>query len=139
LTYDVSTTEVPMPEQRTTIDDVLAAARARFRPLTPSEVGTAQAEGTIVVDTRCEADRERVGAIPGSIPIQRTVLEWRADPDSPWKDPRIADLEARLILVCNDGFSSSLAAASLLDLGFENVTDLEGGANAWAAAGLPLD
>jgi len=131
--------KVPMPEQRTTIDDVLAAARARFRRVTPSEVEAAQTEGAIVVDTRCEADRERVGVIPGSIPIQRTVLEWRADPDSPWKDARSADLEARLILVCNDGFSSSLAAASLLDLGFENVTDVEGGANAWAAASLPLD
>jgi rhodanese-related sulfurtransferase len=128
-----------MSEQRTTIDDVLAAARARLARLTPNEARAAQTEGAIVVDTRCEVDRERVGVIPGSIPIQRTVLEWRADPDSPWKDPRIADLETRLILVCNDGFSSSLAAASLLDLGFENVTDVDGGANAWAAAGLPLD
>jgi rhodanese-related sulfurtransferase len=127
-----------MPEQRTTIDDMLAAARARLERLTPSEVRAAQTEGAIVVDTRCEADRERVGVIPGSIPIQRTVLEWRADPDSPWKDPRIANLAARLILVCNDGFSSSLAAASLLDLGFDNVTDVDGGAHAWAAAGLPL-
>jgi rhodanese-related sulfurtransferase len=127
-----------MPEQRTTIDDMLAAARARLERLTPSEVRAAQTEGAIVVDTRCEADRERVGVIPGSIPIQRTVLEWRADPASPWKDPRIANLAARLILVCNDGFSSSLAAASLLDLGFDNVTDVDGGAHAWAAAGLPL-
>ena len=128
-----------MPEQRTTIDDVLAAARARLERLTPNEARVAQTDGAIVVDTRCDADRERVGVIPDSIPIQRTVLEWRADPDSPWKDPRIADLETRLILVCNDGFSSSLAAASLLDLGFENVTDVEGGAHAWAAAGLPLE
>jgi rhodanese-related sulfurtransferase len=128
-----------MPEPRTTIDDVLAAARARFSRLTPSEVRAAQDEGAIVVDLRCDADRERVGVIPDSIPIRRSVLEWRADPVSPSKDPRIADLGARLILVCNDGYSSSLAAASLLELGFTDVTDMAGGAHAWAAAGLPLE
>jgi rhodanese-related sulfurtransferase len=128
-----------MPEPRTTIDDMLAAARARFSRLTPSGVRAAQDEGAIVIDLRCDVDRERVGVIPDSIPIPRTVLEWRADPVSPWKDPRIADLGARLVLVCNDGYASSLAAASLLDLGFTDVTDMERGAHAWAVAGLPLE
>lgn len=128
-----------MSDSRTTIEETLAAARARFRRLQPSEVEGAQEAGAVVVDLRCADDRRRTGVVRGSVVIERTVLEWRADPESPWRDPRIADLELRLILLCADGYSSSLAAASLLDLGFAEVTDVDGGVTGWIAAGLSLD
>lgn len=128
-----------MSQQRLTIDKMLAAARTRFRRLQPPDVEGEQRRGAVVVDIRCESDRRRTGVIPGSVAIERTVLEWRADPDSPWCDPRIADLDRQLILICSDGYSSSLAAVSLLDLGFGDVTDVDGGITAWVAEGLPLE
>ena len=76
--------------------------------------------------------------IPGSIAVARSVLEWRADPASPWRDDRIARPEARLLLLCEEGYSSSLAAASLCDLGFERVGDVVGGMERWLAEGRPV-
>lgn len=128
-----------MAQPRLTIDEMLAAARARLRRLRPVTVQAEQIGGAVVVDIRCESDRRRTGVIGGSVAIERSVLEWRADPDSPWRDPRIADLDRRLILICSDGYSSSLAAVSLLDLGFRDVTDVDGGITAWIAEGLPLE
>ena len=128
-----------MSQQRLTIDEMLAAARARLQRVQPSDVKAEQDRGAVVVDIRCESDRRRTGVISGSVTVERTVLEWRADPDSPWRDPRIADLDWRLILICSDGYSSSLAAVSLLDLGFGDVTDVDGGITAWIAEGLSLE
>ena len=120
-----------------TIDELLREARARIDRLTPEQAAREIEDGAVVVDTRCADDRRSEGQIPGSVHVPRTLLEWRADPACEASDPRIADLSARLIVVCNDGYSSSLAAANLQRLGFSRVADLVGGYRAWAATGLP--
>ena len=79
----------------------------------------------------------RNGTIPGAIHHQRTVIEWRADPDCEWRDDRISDLDAPLILFCSQGYASSLAAQTLRELGFTRVTDMDGGFDAWKEQGLP--
>lgn len=117
------------------IDDVLAEARTTVHRYAPSEAVTAHA---IIVDLRSNDERATTGIIPGSIHVPRSVLEWRADPDSGWSNPRIADRGLPLILVCAQGYSSTLAAESLVALGFEHVGDLEGGFEAWVAEGLPV-
>lgn len=125
--------------KRRTIDDVLAEARTRIRRYTPEEALTAMNDGAVIVDTRSDGDVRAEGRIPGSVYVHRNVLEWRCDPDSGYSDPRVNRLDARLIILCNDGYSSSLAAASLVDLGFAGAGDLEGGFRGWVAAGLPVD
>jgi rhodanese-related sulfurtransferase len=124
--------------QRKTIDDMLAAARARLARVTPAEAAAAQAAGALIVDTRDSGDRAAEGVIPDSIWFPRNVLEWRADPTSEAADPRIAGTDRRLIVVCNDGYSSSIAAATLQDLGCDNATDLIGGYRAWRADRRPI-
>jgi rhodanese-related sulfurtransferase len=116
---------------------LLREARARIDRLGPEEAAAEIEAGAVVVDTRCPDDRRAEGESPGSLHVPRTVLEWRADPASDARDSRIADRGLRLIVVCNDGYSSSLAAANLRRLGFVRVADLAGGYRAWAAAGLP--
>jgi rhodanese-related sulfurtransferase len=92
-----------------------------------------------LVDIRSEVQRERDGLIPGAIFHPRHVLEWRCDASSGYDDPRLSgDLGGRIILVCHEGYQSSLAAATLQDLGFARATDLVGGFRAWAGAGLPV-
>jgi rhodanese-related sulfurtransferase len=124
--------------QRTTIEELLKTARSRIRRYEPTDVATAIGEGAVLVDLRCQDDRAREGRVAGAVPIPRTVLEWRVDPDSPWKDDRVANPDVPLILMCNDGYSSSLAAATLVDMGFVDAGDLIGGFRAWKAEGLPL-
>ncbi|MEE9299398.1 MAG: rhodanese-like domain-containing protein [Acidimicrobiia bacterium] len=119
------------------VDEMLVAARERIIRTTPAETQAELGTGAIVIDLRCESERSD-GVIPGSIPIARSVLEWRCDPTSDWSEPRVARPEERVVLVCQDGFSSSLAADSLRQLGFERVGDLIGGMRAWQAAGLPV-
>jgi rhodanese-related sulfurtransferase len=128
-----------MTEQRRTIHQVLADARARYRRLEPREAFAAMQAGALLIDTRTDPQRWRDGAVPGAVVIDRTVLEWRVDPASGATHPAIASLEVPLILLCAHGESSSLAAASLLDLGACDVTDVIGGFQAWRAAGLPVD
>lgn len=94
--------------------------------------------GALLIDVRDGDQRRRSGTIPGALSIDRTVLEWRVDPDSGAAHPAIPDLATPLILICNQGYSSSLAVASLLDLGATSVTDVVGGFEAWCAAGLPV-
>lgn len=122
---------------RLTIDEMVDAARRRIQRLSPQEAAAAQRAGAVLVDTRDSSDRAAEGAIPDSVWHHRNVLEWRADPASALPDSRIADPSLRLIVVCNDGYSSSLAAASLVDLGFTRAGDLAGGYRAWKRAGLP--
>jgi rhodanese-related sulfurtransferase len=122
-----------------TIDDVLAGARGRIRRYSPEAALAAARRGAVLIDTRSSDDMEREGRIPGSIYIHRNVLEWRCDPSSGYSDPRVSNREARLIIVCNDGYASSLAAASLIELGFSDAGDLEGGFRSWAKAGLPVE
>jgi rhodanese-related sulfurtransferase len=123
---------------RRTIHDLLAAARARYQRLTPVEAFTAMRAGALLIDLRTDAQRQRDGEIPGALAIDRTVLEWRVDPASGATHPAIGDLDAPLILLCNQGYSSSLAVGTLLDLGASRVTDVVGGFEAWRAAGLPV-
>src|SRR5258705_3617387 len=126
---------------RRTISDLLAEARASLghRP-TPSEAhAAAEAGEAVLVDIRAGDVLARDGAIPGAIHHQRTVIEWRADPDCEWRDERIADLEAPLVLFCSQGYASSLAAETLREMGFTRVTDMDGGFDAWEDEGLPVE
>jgi len=121
-----------------TIDEVLEQARRKLVRIEPKEAAAELANGALLVDTRTEAQRARQGEIPGAIVIDRTVLEWRLDPKSPSRIEQATDHQIRVIVVCAEGFSSSLAAASLQDIGLVNATDLIGGFQAWKAAGLPV-
>ena len=123
---------------RRTVDDLLAEARRRIRRYEPVEALAAQARGAVLVDSRSDGDRAAGGVPPGSLHVPRTVLEWRLDPESPWRSPYAPGLADEVILLCAHGFSSSLAAASLAELGFERVGDVTGGFEAWLEAGLPL-
>ena len=122
-----------------TIDDLLAEARQQIDRLTPEEAAAEIDTGAVLIDTRCDEDRANEGVIAGSIHIARTVLEWRADPASEYRDDRISDLDSRLILMCNDGYSSSLAGANLVRLGFKRVADLDSGYRGWVKAGQPIE
>jgi rhodanese-related sulfurtransferase len=117
------------------IDDLLAEARSRIIRYTPAE---ARAADIVLVDLRSHDERERDGVIPGSIHVPRSVLEWRCDPGSGWSNPNVADRSLPLVLVCAHGYSSSFAAAALVELGFERAGDLAGGFEAWRDAGLPV-
>ncbi|WP_242894370.1 rhodanese-like domain-containing protein [Actinomadura litoris] len=121
-----------------TIEEVLAHARARLRRLGPSEAAAAVEGGARFVDTRPSFQRLAGGLIPGAVLIERNHLEWRLDPASAHRIPEATDHDIAWIVVCEEGYSSSLAAASLQDLGLRNATDLVGGFQAWKAAGLPV-
>jgi rhodanese-related sulfurtransferase len=95
--------------------------------------------GAILVDTRPEAQRRAEGAVPGALLVERNVLEWRMDPRSAARLPEATGYGAHVIVMCSKGYASSLAAASLQDLGLRNATDLAGGFAAWADAGLPVE
>jgi rhodanese-related sulfurtransferase len=121
-----------------TADDLLAEARRGLSRLEPAEAASAVSAGAVLVDVRSERQRERDGTVPGSVWFPRNVLEWRCDPASPARDERVSDLRRRLIVMCDEGYQSSLAAANLQRLGHEHATDLAGGFQAWCAAGLPV-
>jgi len=97
------------------------------------------AQGALVIDTRCAEARRADGVIPGSVHVPLSVLFWRLDPASGFEDPALADPDRRVILVCAHGYSSSLAAATLRELGFARATDVIGGFEGWQAAGLPVE
>jgi rhodanese-related sulfurtransferase len=122
-----------------TVDDLLARARATlpYRP-SPAEALDAQANGALLIDIRGDDQRREDGLIPGAIVLPRNCLEWRCDPASPWRHPAITRRDLRIILICDQGYQSSLAAATLKQLGLTHATDLDGGFTAWAAAGLPV-
>lgn len=126
-----------MNRPRLTINELLQQAREQISRLTPHEAADAQSAGAVIVDTRDSADRAAEGIIPGSVLVTRNTLEWRADPAAEASDPRLANLEADLLIVCNDGYSSSLAADTLRQLGHPTAGDIIGGYRAWKAAGLP--
>ncbi|MEO0493168.1 MAG: rhodanese-like domain-containing protein [Actinomycetota bacterium] len=122
--------EQPEP---TTVDDWLSAARSGIDRIRPQDLANEMADGAVVVDTRDSADRATEGVLPGAMVITRNLLEWRVSPSSPNCLDGITD-NTRVIVVCNDGFSSSTAAAGLRRLGLPRATDLEGGYRAWRAA-----
>ena len=121
-----------------TVDELLAEARGMLphRPA-PAEALRAQARGALLVDIRGD-DQRRDGLIPGALVIHRNVLEWRCDPASQWRHPAFTRRDLHVILICHEGYQSSLAAASLQQLGLIHATDLDGGFTAWTAAGLPV-
>lgn len=123
-----------------TVEELLAAARARLKRLSPRAAAEAAEGGALLVDIRSESQRERDGAVPGAITIPRNVLEWRADPACEHRHPVLAaDLGRQVVLICDEGYQSSLAAATLQDLGFAHATDVDGGFQAWRAEGLPVE
>jgi len=118
------------------IDQILDEARARLRRLTPEEAHRVVEDGGVLVDIRPAAQRAAEGEVPGALVIERNVLEWRFDPRSDARLPQ-ASYDLRVVVMCSESYTSSLAAAALQDLGLHQATDLEGGFKAWQASGLP--
>jgi rhodanese-related sulfurtransferase len=131
-------TRPPSPPQGSrSIDQLLAEARARLDRLSPLQASRAASDGAVLVDIRPAAQRAAEGEIPGAAIVERNVLEWRFDPASDASLPQ-ASYDLQVIVVCSEGYTSSLAAAALQDLGIRGATDLDGGFRAWQAAGLPV-
>jgi rhodanese-related sulfurtransferase len=133
----------PDPEPLGSADDSaiarhLARARAGLDRINAEQAFEEQRGGALLVDTRTFEQRRVQGDVPGAVCIDRTVFEWRLDPSGPWRIPQVAGPDARIIVMCRQGFSSSLAAASLQALGLRRATDIVGGFEAWRAAGLPV-
>jgi rhodanese-related sulfurtransferase len=126
------------------VDELLDAARARITRLEPEAAWAAASVGeALIVDIRADDDRRRDGIVPGALHIPRTVLEWRVDPSSEWRNPHVGGRDRRLLLLCSEGYSSSLAAASLVDLGFSGAGDVidgfvAGGGQAYRSARRPI-
>jgi rhodanese-related sulfurtransferase len=120
------------------IDEVLADARSRIVRFLPEEAAARVTAGALLVDIRPEAYRAEEGAIPGALVIERNVLEWRLDPQSDARLPQATDHDVEVIVLCNEGYTSSVAADSLRELGLVHSGDVIGGYRAWAAAGLPV-
>ena len=119
------------------IDELLEDARASLQRVTPEEAQRATESGALLVDMRPIEQRERDGEIAGALIIDRNVLEWRLDPQGAHRIPEIRSHGDVVILFCNEGYASSLAAATLQRLGLHRATDMVGGFQAWLAAGLP--
>lgn len=119
------------------IDEVLAEARASLVRISPRQALAEQAEGAVVVDIRPMWQREREGEVPGSLVVERNHLEWRFDPTSAARLPEAVDHDVRVLVLCSEGYTSSLAAVALQQLGLHRATDVDGGFHAWRAAGLP--
>jgi rhodanese-related sulfurtransferase len=117
---------------------LLDQARTGMERLTPEQARAAHAAGALLIDTRTDVQRREQGELPGALVIDRTVLEWRLDPASPDRIPEATGHDLLVIVVCRQGYSSSLAAASLRALGLRRATDMIGGIEAWVAAGLPM-
>jgi rhodanese-related sulfurtransferase len=136
VTEATSTTHPAAP--RTAVDRMLEGVRAGLERVGPDEAANLALAGALLVDIRPVAQRRRYGEIPGAVIIERNVLEWRLDPSGPDRHPAAGDPHRAVIVVCQEGYASSLAAASLQALGLKAATDLKGGFAAWEAAGLPI-
>jgi rhodanese-related sulfurtransferase len=121
-----------------TVDDLLASARARIRRLGPHETAAAVSRGALLIDIRPTLQRRWEGEVPGALVVERNVLEWRLDPAGDHRLAEITDHDREVIVMCSEGYASSLVAATLLDLGYASAADLDGGFQAWARAGLPV-
>ena len=116
------------------IDELLAEARAEIAPrVAPHDLAARVASGALVVDIRPVGQRARDGELPGAVVVDRNVLEWRLDPTSPNRIDETTDHDREIVIVCNEGYSSALAAQTLRRLGLHRATDLDGGFQAWAA------
>jgi rhodanese-related sulfurtransferase len=125
------------PPSARTIDELLADARSRLTRLSPRETATRMAGGAVLVDIRPAAQRAREGEVPGALIVERNVLEWRFDPASDARLPEATGYDVEVIVLCSEGYTSSLAADALRSLGLHRATDVVGGFVAWAEAGLP--
>jgi rhodanese-related sulfurtransferase len=119
------------------IDELLADARARIARVTPHRAAAGVAAGALLVDIRPAAQRAREGEVPGALVVERNVLEWRFDPASDARLPVATGYDVEVIVLCSEGYTSSLAADALRSLGLHRATDVIGGFSAWAALGLP--
>lgn len=127
-------------EQPVGIDDLLERVRAGYRRIEAEQAHEAARTGeALLVDIRYAALRERDGLIPGALVIERNELEWRLDPQGSHRIPEATGHDLQVVVICNEGYASSLAAASLHQLGLRRATDLVGGFQAWRAAGLPVE
>ena len=124
------------PGDEPAVDQLLERARSVLARVSPEELEAELAAGAWLVDIRPVEQRERDGELPGAVVIDRNVLEWRLDPSSPHSLPEATDPGRRVILVCNEGYGSSLAAATLQELGLLRATDLVGGYQALLIGGL---
>ena len=123
--------------RRRALDDLLADAEKQIVRYTPNEAFEAMRSEALLIDIRSESDRERDGIVPGSMHIPRTVLEWRTDLDGRWRSPHLEGPEQQIILLCDHGSSTILAAATLVELGYSRAGDVIGGYAAWRDSGLP--
>jgi rhodanese-related sulfurtransferase len=125
------------PAGARTIDELLEEARSRIERVAPAEAAERIAAGALLVDTRPAFQRDADGEVPGALLVERNHLEWRFDPASDARLPEATGYDVEVIVMCNEGYSSSLAADSLRALGLHRATDLVGGFQAWRDAGLP--
>ena len=125
------------PRGARTIDELLADARSRIVRVTPAEAAARVLAGAVLVDIRPAAQRAREGEVPGALAVERNVLEWRFDPASDARLPEATGYDVDVVILCSEGYTSSLAADALRSLGLHRATDVVGGFLAWAAAGLP--
>ena len=125
------------PPGAQSVQEILAAARSRLTRVTPDQAFAQARAGAVLIDIRPAAQRAADGEVPGSVVIERNHLEWRLDPESDARLPWVTGYDLRPIVICAEGYTSSLAAAALQDLGLAGATDVAGGFLAWRAAGLP--
>jgi rhodanese-related sulfurtransferase len=125
------------PPGARSIDDLLAEARSRISRLLPGEAAARLRAGAVLVDIRPAAQREQEGTVPGALVVERNVLEWRFDPASDARLPEATGYDVEVVVLCSEGYTSSLAADALRTLGLTRTTDVIGGFRAWLAAGLP--
>ena len=124
--------------ERSTLEDLLATAEARISRHSPAEAHSAMENGAVLIDIRSGDSRSRDGIVPGSLHIPRTVLEWRTAPDSEFRNPHVGGLDREVILLCDHGCSTILAAAVLREFGYSGAGDVIGGFADWRNAGLPV-
>jgi rhodanese-related sulfurtransferase len=128
---------VGRPAGSRTVDELLAQVRSRIERVSPPEAWNRLRSGALLVDTRPVEQRDRDGEVPGALVVDRNVLEWRLDPASPYRLPEVTGYDLDVVVLCNEGYSSSLVADTLRALGLTRAVDVVGGFVAWAAAGLP--
>jgi rhodanese-related sulfurtransferase len=133
----VSTLTPTRPAGARSVDELLADARSRLRRIGPLEAATRWADGAVLVDIRPTAQRAVEGSVPGALVVERNVLEWRFDPASAHRLPEARGYDVEVIVLCSEGYTSSLAADALRSLGLHRATDVVGGFLAWSAVGLP--
>jgi rhodanese-related sulfurtransferase len=126
------------PAGARTIDELLEQVRRRIDRVDAVEAAGRLAAGALLIDTRPAEQRDRDGEVPGAVVVDRNVLEWRLDPASPYRIPEVTGYDLEVIVLCNQGYSSSLVADTLRSLGLRRAVDVIGGFEAWAALGLPV-